>query len=367
MQQAFNIGPCNCCGCHCDHVPTQIWFGLAMCGNPLSVSFFPLTFDPLASSDCVHTWREGSPAVYSVTVRCDRVANELVIDVLTAGCGFASSCRFHLVTPGCELFCTPELLAIPRSSGVCQAGDYFIIMTSPGGEAAAIPLPPAAPTIVGDPLFSPPAGTYAQPFALSIVSATPGAMIHFTTNGTEPTESSPTYSSAIGVLGDATIKARAYKSGLDPSATVSASYTIGQPPPAGNAWDIELQGIGIGANQCGNCTMLNSIFLATGVYLDSGEPTLLVLDVPPDCGEGRYLRWVVDFTPGQPIRVELRLGWFLSAGAVEYLLAVYSSGQSSSNWLTSHEAVLPVVATYYDPHLSCSLSGTSVRLRSFAY
>lgn len=252
----------------------------------------------------------------------------------------------------------------------CDATDAIVTLTltgCSGGIPPFVPPPPAEPNTVGNPAFSPPAGTYAQPFALTIVSATPGAMIHFTTNGTEPTESSPTYSSAIGVLGDATIKARAYKSGLDPSATVSASYTIGQPPPAGNAWDIELQGIGIGANQCGNCTMLNSIFLATGVYLDSGEPTLLVLDVPPDCGEGRYLRWVVDFTPGQPIRVELRLGWFLSAGAVEYLLAVYSSGQSSSNWLTSHEAVLPVVATYYDPHLSCSLSGTSVRLRSFAY
>ena len=76
------------------------------------------------------------------------------------------------------------------------------------------------------PTFSPAVGTYASAQNVTISCATEGATIHYTTDGTDPTTSSPTYSSAIPVSATTTIKALAEKSGLITSAVASATYTI---------------------------------------------------------------------------------------------------------------------------------------------
>ena len=55
------------------------------------------------------------------------------------------------------------------------------------------------------------------------------ATIHYTTDGTEPTASSPTYSSAITIDEAKTIKAIAVKSGLSNSAVATAAYTVVTP------------------------------------------------------------------------------------------------------------------------------------------
>ena len=54
-------------------------------------------------------------------------------------------------------------------------------------------------------------------------------MIHYTTDGTTPTTSSPTYSSAINVDGNMTIKAIAVKEGWTNSEEATAVYTINIP------------------------------------------------------------------------------------------------------------------------------------------
>ena len=87
-------------------------------------------------------------------------------------------------------------------------------------------------TQVATPTFSPAAGTYTSVQNVTISCETTGATIHYTTNGDEPTASSPAYSSAIEVGESMTIKAIAVKQGLDDSNVASAAYTINLPLPS---------------------------------------------------------------------------------------------------------------------------------------
>ena len=56
-------------------------------------------------------------------------------------------------------------------------------------------------------------------------SVTPGAVIHYTLNGSEPDEQSPVYSEPLRLTRTTTIKARAYKEGFEPSGIYSITAT----------------------------------------------------------------------------------------------------------------------------------------------
>ncbi len=83
---------------------------------------------------------------------------------------------------------------------------------------------------VETPTFSPAGGTYNAAQDVTIGCETDGATIHYTTDGTDPTTSSPVYSSAIHVDETMTIKAIAAKDGMNNSEVASATYTIDIPP-----------------------------------------------------------------------------------------------------------------------------------------
>ena len=71
---------------------------------------------------------------------------------------------------------------------------------------------------VAAPTFSPEAGTYDQPIEVTISTATPDAIIHYTTNGDDPTETDPVADEPITIEEDTLIRARAFKTGMTPSA-----------------------------------------------------------------------------------------------------------------------------------------------------
>lgn len=85
---------------------------------------------------------------------------------------------------------------------------------------------------VATPRFSPAAGGVPSGTTVTITCSTEGAAIHYTTDGTAPTASSPTYSSPIAITADTTIKAIAIKTGMDNSSVATASYTIVLPKVA---------------------------------------------------------------------------------------------------------------------------------------
>ena len=100
--------------------------------------------------------------------------------------------------------------------------------------------------LVASPAFNPASGTFTSPQSVTMSTATTGAVIHFTTDGSEPTEASPAYSAAVNVSNSLTLKAKAFKVGMTPSATVNAAYTINIPGtvatptflPGGGSYDI---------------------------------------------------------------------------------------------------------------------------------
>jgi len=79
---------------------------------------------------------------------------------------------------------------------------------------------------VATPTLSPAPNTYSSNQNVTIACATAGATIHYTTDGTEPTEASAVYSSAIAVTVSTTIKAMAVASGLADSNTAAGGYEL---------------------------------------------------------------------------------------------------------------------------------------------
>ncbi|WP_372669999.1 chitobiase/beta-hexosaminidase C-terminal domain-containing protein [Amycolatopsis kentuckyensis] len=82
-------------------------------------------------------------------------------------------------------------------------------------------------TTVAAPTFSPPGGTYSSAQTVTISSATSGATIRYTVDGSTPTASSTLYSGPISVPNSRTVNAIALKSGSTNSPVSSATYTIG--------------------------------------------------------------------------------------------------------------------------------------------
>ena len=78
------------------------------------------------------------------------------------------------------------------------------------------------------PVFTPDGGTYNSEQNVVITCSTEGATIHYTTNGLDPTGSDPTIVSGSSILIDhsLTLKAKAWKSGFDPSNIKSADYQL---------------------------------------------------------------------------------------------------------------------------------------------
>ncbi|MBQ6432642.1 MAG: chitobiase/beta-hexosaminidase C-terminal domain-containing protein [Bacteroidaceae bacterium] len=81
------------------------------------------------------------------------------------------------------------------------------------------------------PTFTPAAGIYTSVQTVTITSATDGATIYYTTDGTDPTDAP--YTDPITVSETTTIKAIAVKEGMDNSTVAEATYTIVDPSTPG--------------------------------------------------------------------------------------------------------------------------------------
>jgi hypothetical protein len=88
------------------------------------------------------------------------------------------------------------------------------------------------PTVMA-PTFSPVAGTYTSVQSVTITSATSGASIRYTTDGSTPSATAGIlYSGPVSISATTTLKAIAYKTGFNNSTVTSGLYTINIPPPA---------------------------------------------------------------------------------------------------------------------------------------
>ena len=86
---------------------------------------------------------------------------------------------------------------------------------------------------VSSPSLNPPGGRYTHALDVVITCATPGATIHYTLNGNEPTEADPMIASggSVRITAFTFLRARAWKPGLVPSSPSFAQYDIDVLPP----------------------------------------------------------------------------------------------------------------------------------------
>jgi len=123
----------------------------------------------------------------------------------------------------------------------CNPCPYPCNASCGAAVAAAAPAPAPAPKYVPPPTpaisasFDPAPGEYPAAQSVTLSSPTPGAVIHYTTDGTVPTAASPAYAGPIAV--DTTTTIRALVSAPDaPESSVSeGAYAIAppaQPEPA---------------------------------------------------------------------------------------------------------------------------------------
>jgi hypothetical protein len=95
---------------------------------------------------------------------------------------------------------------------------------------------------VSKPVITPSSGTYNSELYIVITCSTSMAQIRYTTNGSEPNQTSTVYSTPFTINASKTIKAIAYKDGLAPSQIATSDYTIENiavstptfSPPGGN-------------------------------------------------------------------------------------------------------------------------------------
>jgi sugar lactone lactonase YvrE len=83
--------------------------------------------------------------------------------------------------------------------------------------------------VVATPTISPNGGTYTSSQTVTLADTTPNAAIHYTLDGTTPTSTSATYSTALTVSTTETINAIATLSGDLDSSIASASYILSAP------------------------------------------------------------------------------------------------------------------------------------------
>src|SRR5262249_40929284 len=102
--------------------------------------------------------------------------------------------------------------------------------TTGGGvtRTANFTLTVAAPTVVSTvatPTITPNGGPFITSVPVSMATATSGASIYYTTDGSIPSQSSTLYTGTFKLTRSATIRAKAFKSGYNASAEASASFT----------------------------------------------------------------------------------------------------------------------------------------------
>lgn len=124
---------------------------------------------------------------------------------------------------------------------------------------------------VAAPTFNPAAGEVEAGTKVEIDCKTADAKIYYTTDETDPTETSTLYDASTGIIVNEamTIKAIAVKEGLDNSAIASATYTIKKPVVATPMFDPESGEVEKGTPVTITCATEGATFL---YQINEGEP-----------------------------------------------------------------------------------------------
>lgn len=84
------------------------------------------------------------------------------------------------------------------------------------------------PPVLAPVTFSPRGGNFSKPVEVTLNEPEPGAVIHYTLDGSTPTKSDPVYEKPIKVESPMTVRAKAYKPGFTRSIAAQETFIIGE-------------------------------------------------------------------------------------------------------------------------------------------
>ncbi len=103
---------------------------------------------------------------------------------------------------------------------------YYLDSTYETGDGRVYRIRYTAANTAAQPTLSPNGGSFVDSVTVALASITPGAVIRYTTDGSVPDGSSDLYTPPLTLDQSATLSARAFASGLDPSPAATATFTI---------------------------------------------------------------------------------------------------------------------------------------------
>ena len=128
----------------------------------------------------------------------------------------------------------PSLDIVASRAGSTWSGDWdpdYHTVLRPFIEPIALSASAGQTETAAQPSISPNGGTFTGPVTVTLATATAGAEIYYTLDGTAPTPESLLYRQPFELSASADFRAAAYLEGYTPSAVASASFVIGTPPP----------------------------------------------------------------------------------------------------------------------------------------
>jgi hypothetical protein len=202
---------------------------------PVIVTLGSAVFDQLGAISFNKSYEGANPVSQSITVA-------------STGSSFDFSAKAVSSTGGNWLsisgnvdgnYPTPQTIAVSANPATDLAEGIYtgqiIVYSSYQTETMIIPVSltiSSSTAHAATPVFSPAGGTFSTDQSVIITDSTPDSAIHFTTDGSTPTASSPVYSKPITVAATETLKAIATATGYVQSAVGVAVYTITGPVAA---------------------------------------------------------------------------------------------------------------------------------------
>jgi hypothetical protein len=147
--------------------------------------------------------------------------------------GLPAGATASYTSSSCSPSCSLNLNIATSTS--TPAGTYTITATGTGAgvtQTTNFSLTVNAPTVatVATPTITPNGGSFTGSVSVTLQTATSGASIYYTTDSSAPTQSSTLYAGPFALTSGATVQAKAFKTGVTPSALTSASFTVVAPP-----------------------------------------------------------------------------------------------------------------------------------------
>jgi hypothetical protein len=184
----------------------------------------PFDFSLTSSGDTSVT--AGSSVTNSVSATLASGSSQAVSFLVS---GLPSGATGSFSSASCSPTCSSVLTI--STAGSTSTGNFSVTVSATGGgvtKTTAFTLSVTAPValVVATPTITPNGGSFSGSVSVTMQSATSGASIYYTTDGSTPTQSSALYTGAMTLTSSATVNAEGFKSGYTPSPVGSASFVL---------------------------------------------------------------------------------------------------------------------------------------------